>query len=197
MKLMSDRSTMIFRPYRSARRPQNGESRAVSAGVTPRLSPDQSAIAPTSVTPSCWKYSGRNGITSVKPVKPMKHAAVTANRLRRQFRAGTSTPARGQVQGRPDRHSFDRRQFAPRRPILAVAEDIIGLHDLVNLAGALVDDRSLAIAVEPSDGVLVRVPVGAVHLHGIAGRPLRCHRGEPLRKAGFARVAAPVVLQEP
>jgi hypothetical protein len=28
--------------------------------------------------------SGRNGITSVKPVKPMKEVAVTANRFRRQ-----------------------------------------------------------------------------------------------------------------
>ena len=28
--------------------------------------------------------SGRNGITSVKPVKPTKEAAVTAHRLRRQ-----------------------------------------------------------------------------------------------------------------
>jgi hypothetical protein len=52
--------------------------KAVTAGVTPRLSPDHRAISPTSVRPSCSKYSGRNGITSVKPVKPMKPAAVTA-----------------------------------------------------------------------------------------------------------------------
>ncbi len=77
---------MIFRPYRSARRPQNGASMAVSAGVTPRLNPDHTATFPTSWTPSCWKYSGRNGITRVKPVKPMKLAAVTAKRLLRQFR---------------------------------------------------------------------------------------------------------------
>ena len=51
---------------------------AVTAGVAPRLRPDHSAISPTSVRPSCSKYSGRNGITSVKPVKPMKLAAVTA-----------------------------------------------------------------------------------------------------------------------
>ncbi len=80
-KLTSERSTMIFRPYRSASRPQNGAQIAVSAGVTPRLSPDHIAISPTSCTPSCWKYSGRNGITSVKPVKPMKLAAVTAKRF--------------------------------------------------------------------------------------------------------------------
>ena len=41
--------------------------------------------APTSVTPSWRIKNGRNGITSVKPVKPMNEAAVTANRLRRQW----------------------------------------------------------------------------------------------------------------
>jgi hypothetical protein len=36
------------------------------------------------VTPSCWKYRGRNGITRVNPVKPIKLAAVTAKRFLRQ-----------------------------------------------------------------------------------------------------------------
>src|SRR3954467_6089372 len=56
---------------------------AVKAGVTPRLRPDHMAISPTSWTPSALKYSGRNGITSVKPVNPIKLAAVTANRFLR------------------------------------------------------------------------------------------------------------------
>jgi hypothetical protein len=81
-KLASERSTMIFRPNRSARRPQKGERNAVSAGVTPRLRPDHIATRPTSSTPSRWKYSGRKGITRVKPMKPMKEADVTAKRFR-------------------------------------------------------------------------------------------------------------------
>src|SRR4051812_25920566 len=56
---------------------------AVKAGVTPRLRPDHMAISPTSSTPSNLKYSGRKGITSVKPVNPIKLAAVTANRVLR------------------------------------------------------------------------------------------------------------------
>src|SRR5215203_3811531 len=55
----------------------------------------------------------------------------------------------------------------------AIPKHIIGLHHLVNLAGALVDDRTLAIPVEAPDGVFVGVAVGAVHLHGIAGGTLR------------------------
>jgi hypothetical protein len=51
-KLRSDRSTMSLRPNRSATRPQAGDSSAVTAGVTPRLSPDHTAAVPRSVTPS-------------------------------------------------------------------------------------------------------------------------------------------------
>ncbi len=65
---------------------------AVTAGVMPRLTPDHTAISPTSDTPSCSKYRGRNGITSVKPVKPMKVATVTAPRFRRQSGAPSSEP---------------------------------------------------------------------------------------------------------
>ena len=54
-KLTSERSTRILRPNRSATRPQRGAIKAVTAGVTPRQSPDHSAISPTSVTPSCWR----------------------------------------------------------------------------------------------------------------------------------------------
>ena len=84
MKLTSDRSTMIFRPKRSDRRPQAGASSAVMAGVTPRLTPDHIATSPTSRTPSCCRYRGRNGITSVKPVKPTKLAVAMAKTFRCQ-----------------------------------------------------------------------------------------------------------------
>ena len=77
-KLKSDRPTISLRPVRSARRAHTGVITAVTSGVTPRLRPDQTAIAAVSCSPSCWRYSGRNGITSVKPVKPMNAAIVTA-----------------------------------------------------------------------------------------------------------------------
>src|SRR5256885_14796962 len=80
-----------------------------------------------------------------------------------------------------------RRQLAARRTVHAVAEEVIGLHDLVNLARAFVDDRALAIAVEASGRVLVRVPIGAVDLHAVGGGALRRDRREPLRQAGLPR----------
>src|SRR4030095_11634616 len=40
---------------------------------------------------------------------------------------------------------FVSRQLAARRPIGAEAEQVIGLHDLVNLPRPLVDDRALAV----------------------------------------------------
>jgi hypothetical protein len=77
-KLNSDRATISLRPVRSASLAHTGVMNAVTSGVTPRLRPDQIAIAAVSCSPSCCRYSGRNGITSVKPVKPMKVATVTA-----------------------------------------------------------------------------------------------------------------------
>src|SRR5688572_21903377 len=69
-------------------------------GVMPRVMPAHSATSPVSVTPSSWMYRERNGITSVKPVKPTKVAATTAIWLCRQFgfrgftvEPGTSEPS--------------------------------------------------------------------------------------------------------
>jgi hypothetical protein len=52
--------------------------------VTPSVTPVHTAMAPVSITPSCRKYKARNGITSVKPMKPTKAAETTASWLRRQ-----------------------------------------------------------------------------------------------------------------
>src|SRR5262245_20862541 len=60
-------------------------------------------------------------------------------------------------------------QIAPRRAIDAVAEKIVSLHELVNFPRAFVNHRTLAVAIEPPDGILVGVAVGAVDLHRIAG----------------------------
>src|SRR6185369_17848949 len=64
--------------------------------------------------------------------------------------------------------------------VLPEPEHVIGLHDLVDLAGALVDDRALAVAIEAAGRVFVRVAVRAVHLHAVARRALRSDGGKPL-----------------
>src|SRR5262245_30106249 len=87
------------------------------------------------------------------------------------------------------------RKLAAGRPVLAVAEQIVRLHDLVDLAGAFVDDRALAVPEESADRVLVGVAVRAVDLHRITGGALRRHGGEPLGETGLARIALSLVLQ--
>ena len=97
---------------------------------------------------------------------------------------------------RPGFHEFrlDGGNSTPRRTIDTIAEQIVGLHDLVDLARAFVDHRALAISIEASDRVLVRVAVGAVNLHGVAGGALRGDGREPLGEAGLPRVALSLVL---
>ena len=86
--------------------------------------------------------------------------------------------------------SSPRRQLAARRPVRPVAEQVVGLHQLVNLARAFVDHRALAIAIEPPDRIFVRIAVGAVNLHRVAGRALRRDGREPLRQPGLAACCA-------
>src|SRR5829696_8520995 len=66
--------------------------------------------------------------------------------------------------------AFVGRQFTPKRLVLPEAENVIRLHQGMYLARAFVDHRAFAVAIEPSDRVLVGISVGTVHLHGIAGR---------------------------
>src|ERR1043165_4226664 len=94
------------------------------------------------------------------------------------------------------RGTADRRQLAPGRTIGPEPEDVVGLHHLVDLAGAFVDHRPLAVAIEPADRILVGVAVGAVDLHGIPGGALGCHRGEPFREPGFPGITPAAILQE-
>src|SRR5262245_21255174 len=87
------------------------------------------------------------------------------------------------------------RKLAARRPVLAVAEQIVRLHDLVDLAGAFVDERALAVPEISSDRVLVGVAVRAVNLHRVARGALRRHAREPFGETGLARIALSLVLQ--
>ena len=61
VKAASERISIIFRPKRSARRPNSGESSPDTVGVTAASTPDHSAMAAGSVTPSSRMYRGRNG----------------------------------------------------------------------------------------------------------------------------------------
>src|SRR6266550_5397736 len=87
------------------------------------------------------------------------------------------------------------RQLAASRPVGPVAEEVVGLHQFVDFTCPFVNHRTLAVAIEPPDGILVGVAVGTMDLHRIAGRALGGHGREPLRQPRFARVAAPDVLQ--
>ncbi len=68
------------------------------------------------------------------------------------------------------------RQLAPRRPVVPVAEQVVGLHDLVDFARALVDHGTLAVAIEAAHRVFVRVAVGAVDLDRVGRRRARTRR---------------------
>src|ERR1044071_1674093 len=88
-----------------------------------------------------------------------------------------------------------RRELAAGRTIRPIAKQVVGLHQLVNLTCPFVDHCTLAIAVEPADGVLVGVAVGAMDLHGVAGGALGGHGRKPFREPSLARVAAADVLE--
>src|SRR5581483_3497928 len=88
----------------------------------------------------------------------------------------------------------DRRNLAAPSVELPVAERVLGLHHLVDLRRALVDDRRARVAEVPLDAVLRGVAVRAEHLdREVRGleRRLGC---VPLRERGLARVALPLVL---
>src|SRR5262245_29381430 len=86
-------------------------------------------------------------------------------------------------------------QLHAPRLVLSVAEGVVRLHDLVDLAGALVDHRRLGVAVEAAGGVLVGEAVASVDLDAVGGRALALHGGEPLGERGLPRVALPLVLE--
>src|SRR4026207_1014705 len=87
------------------------------------------------------------------------------------------------------------RQLTSCRAILAHTEHVIGLHDLVDLARALVDHCPLAVAIEAADRIFTRGAVGAVNLNRVPRRALGCDGREPLRQTRFAGVAAALIFQ--
>src|SRR6185503_4167423 len=86
-------------------------------------------------------------------------------------------------------------QLHPAGTVLAIAEGVVCLHDLVDLPGSLVDDGRLRVPVEAAGRVLFRVAVAAVDLDAVRGRPLDLHGGEPLGQRGLTGVAPALVLE--
>src|SRR5947207_6735201 len=84
------------------------------------------------------------------------------------------------------------------RPSLAihlpVAEGVLGLHHLVDLGRALVDDGRTGVSEVALDRVLGRVAVGAVHLNGEVRRLERALGRVPLGERRLARVADAAIL---
>src|SRR5688572_16910895 len=68
--------------------------------------------------------------------------------------------------------ALERRQLDAAGAVLPVAERVVRLHDLVDLARAFVDHGRLAVPVEAADGIFVGVAVAAVDLDRVAGRAL-------------------------
>src|SRR5215213_2253890 len=117
----------------------------------------------------------------------MKVAAVTANRLRRQCPACGERLIRVSLslsRSAGALHLLYPRQVAARRSVLTKPERVIGLHQFVNFARALVDHRAFAISIETPDRVFVGIAIRAVDLDGVPGRTLGRDRREPLRQAG-------------
>ena len=82
-----------------------------------------------------------------------------------------------------------------KRPVLAVAEGVVGLDERVELARPLVDDRRLRVAQVALDRELVRVAVGAVDLDGVERGLDGVLGGVPLGEARLARVPQALVLE--
>src|SRR4029453_9796464 len=80
-----------------------------------------------------------------------------------------------------------RRQFAARRSIGPQAQHVVRLHELVDFARALIDDRALAVAIEAAHRVLVGVAVGAVNLDGVTGGPFGGDGRDPLGQPRLTR----------
>src|SRR6185312_13734390 len=85
------------------------------------------------------------------------------------------------------------------RPSLAihlpVAEGVLGLHHLVDLGGALVDDGGAGVPEVALDRVFGRVAVRAVHLDGEVGGLERALGGVPLGERRLTGVSDAAVLR--
>ena len=72
---------------------------------------------------------------------------------------------------------------------------MLGDHHLLHLVGALADREDLRVAVEAADRILLDVPVAAVDLHRLLGRPHREPAADQLCLRGRKREQlAPVLL---
>ena len=109
-------------------------------------------------------------------------------------------PRRRRRHRRPDQDgralpALGRPRLAAERPVLAIAQRVVGLDQRVELARPLVDDRRLRVAQVALDRELVRVAVGAVDLDRVERALDGVLGGVPLGEARLARVAQALVLE--
>ena len=109
--------------------------------------------------------------------------------------AQTATPSRTRADQAGALPALGRPRLAAERPVLAVAEGVVGLDERVELARALVDDGRLRVAQVALDRELVRVAVGAVDLDRVERGLDRVLGGVPLGEARLAGVAQALVLE--
>src|SRR6185503_3867790 len=91
--------------------------------------------------------------------------------------------------------SLGRPGFAAQRPVLSIAERVVGLDQGVELARALVDDGGLRVAQVALDRELVGIAIRPVDLDRIERALDRVLRRVPLGKRRLAGVALALVLQ--
>src|ERR687888_1594955 len=108
--------------------------------------------------------------------------------------AGSATSGLDGLGGARSAPRDERRHLAGVAVQAPVPERVLGLHQLVDLRRALVDERGARVAEVALDSVLVRVAVRAEDLDRVVrGLESRLRR-VPLRERGLARVPAPLVL---
>src|SRR5258708_3404918 len=78
------------------------------------------------------------------------HAIAACSTTRRKSSDKSEFIDSPSTRGARRRSSLIGRQLAARRLVLAVAEDVVGLHDLVDFARPLVDPPPPPVAVQPA-----------------------------------------------
>src|SRR5947209_4219711 len=140
--------------------------------------------------PNPWPHSTTTRVAPIAPCKSETRAHRGGAWCRIELMSGAHLLALRHI----------RRQRTARRALGAVTQGIFALHDGVNLARALIDNRRLGVAQVAEYRIFVAVAVGAVYFdrvrggikRGIAGVPLRQRDGTAGR---LAQVLEPARLQ--
>src|SRR4051794_11958715 len=156
----------------------------VTVGAVVAVDP---AHAPTTRATRTAAGAGRDrDVIGFPPGRPSNSADATA---------AYSTPPRANVApSTVAAEPLGRPRLATERPVLAVAQRVVGLDEGMELARALVDDGRLRVPQIALHRELVAVAVRAVDLDRVEGRLDGVVRRVPLGERRLARVAQAVVL---